>query len=243
MPKICIPVMGRCESEVLDSLSAAMDCAPDLLEWRIDWLEDVSPAAVCAMLEKVRTAAGTTPLLVTFRTSNEGGEQAISAEAYAALLTAVLRTGMADLIDMELAMATRSSDTQTNPVWDMRTQALEQNVPVIYSYHNFQETPSQEELVKKMGQMISRGCSIAKIAVMPQSPADVLTLLAATEAAKRRFPSCPLITMSMGQLGMVSRLSGEVFGSAVTFGSAAQASAPGQVPAKQLRQMLELLHN
>ena len=47
--------------------------------------------------------------------------------------------------------------------------------------------------------------------------------------------------MSMGALGAVSRLSGEVFGSALTFGSAARASAPGQVEAGKLAQALELL--
>ena len=65
---------------MLDDLKAALACQPDVLEWRIDWLEDISPAAVCALLEKVRAAAGNIPLLVTFRTSHEGGRpRAISA--------------------------------------------------------------------------------------------------------------------------------------------------------------------
>ena len=109
----------------------------------------------------------------------------------------------------------------------------------IYSYHNFEETPPQDELVEKMKQMFLRGCDIAKIAVMPKSSADVLALLGATEEMKQLFPNCPIITMSMGRLGMVSRLCGETFGSALTFGSAARASAPGQVPALELRRTLE----
>ena len=40
--------------------------------------------------------------------------------------------------------------------------------------------------------------------------------------------------MSMGKLGVISRICGEVFGSAVTFGTAGKASAPGQLPANQL---------
>ena len=68
MPKICVPVMGSGEEKVLADLNAALECQPDVLEWRIDWLEDISPAAVCALLEKVRAAAGNIPLLVTFRT-------------------------------------------------------------------------------------------------------------------------------------------------------------------------------
>lgn len=243
MPKICVPVMGSGEANVLDDLKAALECQPDVLEWRIDWLEDISPAAVCALLEKVRAAAGNIPLLVTFRTSHEGGQRSISAVDYAALLSAVLRTGMADLIDMELAMAARCPADLSGLVMEMRALAYECGVPVIYSYHNFEETPPQDELVEKMKQMFLRGCDIAKIAVMPKSSADVLALLGATEEMKQLFPNCPVITMSMGRLGVVSRLCGETFGSALTFGSAARASAPGQVPALELRRTLELLHN
>ena len=150
MPKICVPVMGSGEAKVLDDLKAALACQPDVLEWRIDWLEDISPAAVCALLEKVRAAAGNIPLLVTFRTSHEGGQRAISAVDYATLLSAVLRTGMADLIDMELAMAARCPADLSGLVMEMRALAYECGVPVIYSYHNFEETPPQDELVEKM---------------------------------------------------------------------------------------------
>ena len=77
---------------------------------------------------------------------------------------------------------------------------------------------------------------------MPQSPDDVLTLLGATQEMVRRWADRPVITMSMAPLGTVSRLCGEVFGSAMTFGTAGQASAPGQIPAEELRQVLDILH-
>ena len=76
---------------------------------------------------------------------------------------------------------------------------------------------------------------------MPRSREDVLALLSATLEANRRGAG-PLITISMGGMGGISRLCGEVFGSAVTFGCAARPSAPGQFPAGQLDQVLEILH-
>ena len=76
---------------------------------------------------------------------------------------------------------------------------------------------------------------------MPQSRKDVLTLLSATEEMDRRTTR-PLITMSMGPVGMISRLCGEVFGSALTFGSVGKASAPGQVNANDLAGVLKLIH-
>ena len=86
------------------------------------------------------------------------------------------------------------------------------------------------------------GMDVAKIAVMPQSEKDVLILLEATSEMKQLHPETPVITMSMGKLGVISRIAGEVFGSALTFGTAGSASAPGQIPAEELKTMLEVLH-
>ena len=51
----------------------------------------------------------------------------------------------------------------------------------------------------------------------------------------------PVITMSMGALGAVSRLCGEAFGSAMTFANPGQASAPGQVALDVVNEVLESL--
>ena len=85
------------------------------------------------------------------------------------------------------------------------------------------------------------GADIAKIAVMPQKAEDVLELLSATLKAVQSM-SCPVITMSMGKSGMISRVCGEIFGSSVTFGSMHTSSAPGQIDIEALRQMLAVLH-
>ena len=77
---------------------------------------------------------------------------------------------------------------------------------------------------------------------MPQSKADVLTLLSATEEMATNFADRPIITMSMAATGLISRLCGEVFGSAATFGAVGKASAPGQMNAKDLETILSLLH-
>ena len=89
--------------------------------------------------------------------------------------------------------------------------------------------------------MEERGADIAKIAVMPEYKKDLLTLLAATECAAEEM-QIPVVTMSMGEIGLLSRLSGEIFGSALTFGTAGAASAPGQMDAVELRKILTLIH-
>ncbi len=112
---------------------------------------------------------------------------------------------------------------------------------MVASNHYFHETPAQETLLEILTKMDQMGADILKIAVMPQSRKDVLTLLSATEEMDLRTAK-PLITMSMGPVGMISRLCGEVFGSALTFGTVGKASAPGQIDAKDLASVLQLIH-
>ena len=90
--------------------------------------------------------------------------------------------------------------------------------------------------------MQDMGADIPKIAVMPQSKKDVLTLLSATEEMTRCHATSPIITMSMADTGVLSRLCGEVFGSSMTFGAAKKASAPGQMGVEDLSTVLDLLH-
>lgn len=112
--------------------------------------------------------------------------------------------------------------------------------PVVASNHDFHATPGVDEIVDRLASMEAMGADVAKIAVMPQSAADVVTLIDATQ---RRFGEAriPLITMSMGTLGAVTRVGGGVFGSAATFATVGEASAPGQLPAAEVRAALQLL--
>lgn len=231
-PKICIPVMGRNESEVLASADAALSAKPDLVEWRLDHLTDLSQKSLDPILVKLRRTFEQIPLLITFRTKAEGGQKELDMGDYTNLFTRVMMSGLADLVDVELF---------SGAVPQLIACAHRNGVRVICSNHDFQHTPKEEELLERMERMYELGCDIPKIAVMPQNTSDVLTLLSATAQMHERHPGLPIITMSMGAMGAVSRVSGALFGSAVTFGCAGQPSAPGQIPAKQLREMLSLL--
>ncbi len=98
-----------------------------------------------------------------------------------------------------------------------------------------------QEMERRLLEQQALGADIAKIAVMPESKQDVLTLLQVTERMSKAS-SIPIITMSMAADGLISRLVGEVFGSCLTFGSAVEASAPGQIPADELRIVLDIIH-
>ena len=114
---------------------------------------------------------------------------------------------------------------------------------MVASNHDFTKTPDKEEIKRRLVLMNKKGAHISKMAVMPQSALDVLTLLSATEELHREYENMTIITMSMGQLGVVSRLSGGVFGSAMTFGArnSEAASAPGQVEVGKLKDILKTI--
>jgi len=187
------------------------------------------------VLKELRGVLAETPILFTFRTSKEGGEKSIDVSDYVELNKMATATGLADLVDVEVF-------TGDEVVKDIVKCAHEHGVKVVASNHDFDKTPEKDDIVGRLCKMQELGADIPKIAVMPQSKRDVLTLLAATEEMVSEYAKRPIITMSMAGTGLISRLCGEVFGSTLTFGAVGKASAPGQMNALQLREILSMIH-
>ena len=247
--KICVPIVGTAKKEILEQASALRTVPADMAEWRIDWFENAYDFEVLyEVLKELRAVLGDLPLLMTFRTLGEGGENAIGPEAYADLNIRAARTGLIDLVDVELFTGNCTDPAYTGSFTGNRiirriiSEAHAANVFVVASSHDFDKTPDKEELIRRLRMMQDLDADILKIAVMPRCRKDVLTLLAATEEMTSAYADRPVVTMSMAGTGVISRLCGEVFGSAITFGAAGKASAPGQMDAVDLRTALELIH-
>ena len=236
MPKICVPIVGVTKEAILDEARAITKLPADVVEWRIDWFENVFDFdALEDVMKDLREVLGDMPLLMTFRTSKEGGEKAIESEVYADINIRAAQTGYVDMVDVEVF-------TGDEIVKKIISGAHAAGVKVVASNHDFFKTPDKDDIVGRLRKMQDLGADIPKIAVMPQNRKDVLTLLAATEEMADEYADRPIITMSMAGTGVISRLAGEVFGSALTFGAAAKASAPGQMGVEDLKQVLTLLH-
>ena len=208
----------------------------ELIEWRADFYSDVLIVQkVEETIKALRHMIGDIPLIFTIRTDAEGGKIHISGADYSNLLTFVAGMGEADIIDVELF-----KDGADIAELVQNIHALD--AFVIMSNHNFQETPEKEEIIRRLCLMQELGADLPKIAVMPNSPADVLILLCATEEMAMKHATKPLVTMSMGGLGSISRLSGEIFGSSMTFGSAGKSSAQGQISINELKHCLQTIH-
>lgn len=231
-PKIAVPITGKTQSEIIKQAGDIVKAKPDLVEWRIDFYEDVTKKTELTETgQKLRSVLSDMALLTTFRTKGEGGELELDDADYFSICSWVIDGGYTDALDLERFH-------EVPRIKELVQKAHQQNVVIIMSNHDFNKTPDEEEIVSRLSSMTELGADVAKMAVMPNSSTDVLTLLTATNQAKAALEQ-PIITMSMGNLGKVSRISGEVFGSCLTFGTVGAASAPGQISIKNLRQDMD----
>lgn len=237
IPKICVPMVGETLSQLTEEAAFIKTIDSDVVEWRVDYFESVEDIErVLTALNEIRLCLPDKPLIFTFRSSKEGGEKEVSIEYYVQLYKKIVETGLVDIIDVELC-------TGETVVKDLVEASHLNHVFVIVSNHDFKKTPPKKEILSRLQKAQELGADIPKIAVMPKNSADVLTLMDATNTMYEQFAVGPLITMSMSGVGIISRLSGEVFGSALTFGAGRKGSAPGQIPVLELREMLKRLHS
>jgi len=232
LPAIITPLVGKTAAELLDEVAAIVPKHPDLLEWRIDFFAAIGDAkAVVDTALAIRLASGGIPVLLTRRNVSEGGNPIpIEEAAVVAMYTAACQAQCVEIIDYELSNA--PADLK-----QLRVVSAANGIAMIMSYHNFQMTPDAATLDSKFLGAERLGADVAKVAVMPQTEQDVLTLLAATDRARQKL-GVPLISMSMGGIGSLSRIMGWVYGSAATFAVGKSSSAPGQIAIEDLRAVL-----
>ncbi len=235
LPLICMPLVARTPDALQVELSEVLAKVPDVIEWRVDFFAAIADAnAVLQSARELRRLAGDTPLIFTRRAAHEGGAPIeVGEDTVVAIYEAICASGAVDFIDYEL------SQSAVN-LAKLREVSRTHGVGMIMSFHDFAGTPSIDEMVAKLAEAAGQGADIAKLAVMPRSAGDVPALLQATCIASERLP-IPVITMSMGGIGAISRLGGWIFGSALTFAVGASSSAPGQIAVDDLRAGLKML--
>lgn len=235
---ICVPIVGPTVEDILSQLEEAVQAKVDLIELRPDmWMkcsnisEDEYIPTIVTFVEEVHPRVVDMPVLFTWRTISEGGETPLCSDNYIKLLQAIVDQDLVQAIDVELF-------AYTEEIGSIMKQAHQQGMQTVMSYHNFQSTPDIETLHVYAERMVSVGTQVIKFALMPITNDDVLSVLQFTKELMERYPQLPRITMSMGQLGQITRTCGHVFGNCLTFGTLGQASAPGQVDVSILQRLL-----
>ena len=268
LPAVAVSLTGPSLAQARSQARSAVDAGADVLELRVDLLEETGALATPDPLDAVTAAAQVleclrglgeviaadgadagagAPLLLTCRTAAEGGRARLDDTAYAALLHSVL-DGLADWAP-ERRPAAIDVEVQRGCLPQICAQAHALDIDVVASFHDFEATLADQVLEEVLARMAREGADLAKIAVWPASADDVARLLgvcARATAGAGTGLGVPVAAMSMGALGAVSRVA-PAFGSALTFAvvpdeqGQARASAPGQLPIQDVRRCLELL--
>lgn len=227
-PKICAVVMAKTKESILELAQKALSA--DLIEWRADAYkgDDYSDT-----LKELRNIVKDMPIIFTFRTKAEGGSP-ITIHRYKKLLLSVSQEKLADLIDIEVFFLGRE-------VGKFITMVKNFGVKVIGSYHDIDKTPDMEELIDRFSIIDSCDADILKIAVMPLKKEDVTRLITATVLTCQCFEGKPVVAISMGDLGRVTRIIGKFTGSAITFATFGNSSI-GQFNVAELKEIFDKLN-
>lgn len=210
--------------EEAQALDATRYLDADIIEWRADYLPKEAILQVApAIFEKF---AGR-ELVFTLRTRSEGGEIDLSPEEYIHLIKEVAQFYQPDYIDFEYY----SYKDVFEEMLDFPNLVL--------SYHNFQETP--ENMMEILSELTILNPKLVKVAVMAHTEQDVLDLMNYTRGFKTLNSEQEYVTISMGKVGKVSRITADVTGSSWSFASLDEVSAPGQISLASMKKIREIL--
>ena len=236
IPLICLPLVAEDRSALLQQTAELTRLNPDLLEWRIDGYDQVEDISACLeALQALKAAMGSIPLIFTCRIHWRVDLRKSPRRRDCSSSPRLWHRVSVEIVDVEMC-------NEPAFIEKVKKTAQTGNAKLILSYHNFDETPDETFIHDKLVMAQDLGADIAKLAVMPKDYADVLTLLGATLKARTGAVKVPIVTMSMGPEGGVTRVVGGLFGSDLTFAVGKEASAPGQIPIGELRQAMTVLY-
>jgi 3-dehydroquinate dehydratase type I len=218
--QICVPIVSLVWFGILAEARKIAEERVDMAEWRLDYFaghEDEIPAVI----KELKGILGEKKLIVTLRSTDEGGEENGDRFDYFETIKTIIEQGMADYVDIEL-------EKDEDKLREMIVLAQKSFTKVIGSYHDFEKMPDEDFIVEKLMKAQDEGCDMGKIACMAETTDDAGRMLIATGRFHAEHKSFPIATMAMGRPGYVTRLYGGLYGSCVTFATMGKASAPGQ---------------
>ncbi|RBQ22760.1 3-dehydroquinate dehydratase [Candidatus Methanobinarius endosymbioticus] len=219
--KIAIPIMQKNEEDILKTAEDYIKKEADILELRIDAITDATSEMIENIVDTIFF-----PIIATNRTKSEGGDFLGSERERINLLKTCCNLKHVEYIDIEL---------QTDPC--LRDYILgkcsDAEVKTIISYHDFEKTPSVDNLLEIVNQEKELG-NIAKVVVMPKDLEDTISVLAIMSRCDNT------IGISMGELGSYTRLMASKFNSPITFATGGDVTAPGQIDIETMKLMLNM---
>ncbi|XP_054800931.1 bifunctional 3-dehydroquinate dehydratase/shikimate dehydrogenase, chloroplastic-like isoform X2 [Prosopis cineraria] len=223
---ICAPILSDSVDEMLIQMRKAKELGADLVELRLDSLNNFNPPQHLHTLIKQRPL----PTLVTYRPTWEGGKYHGDESKRLDALRLAAELG-SEFVDVELEVAREFF----NSIGEKKPE----NVKIIVSSHNYENTPSVEQLGNLVARIQASGCDVVKIATTALDIVDnarIFQVLANSQV--------PMIGLAMGEKGLMSRILSAKFGGFLTFGSVKSGaeSAPGQPTVRDLLELYNFRH-
>ena len=207
--KICAVVHVKDRESLFEDITYLQNKDYDICELRLDYFKYINDKnKVIELLKEVKLLLNNS-ILVTIRSHSEGGNYDMDNEYYYSLYKDIITHHLTDYIDIEL-----NKDKISN--FELIDYAHSHNVKVIMSYHNFNETYSNEKLKEYIEEMEIMGADIAKIAVMPRCKEDVVNVINLNMLLSS-YMSIPVMIISMSELGKITRVLGDMMGSYMTY--------------------------
>ncbi|MHA1731400.1 MAG: type I 3-dehydroquinate dehydratase [Promethearchaeota archaeon] len=230
--KICLAIRVVDEASALRGVEVAKNMGVDLVELRWDYCEVFSEIDLSKFLDLG------IPTIFTYRARDEGGFDVIIEEQDRRdLLFKFVSTG-ADYVDVEIS-------TGEEFIHEIDELASKTGTKLIFSWHDFEKTPSEQELWGKVELLESYGVEldgldkIVKVITTAREFADNIKVL--NLCRKAREGGVKICTHCMGSLGIFSRVVGGIYGNEIVYASSGEKTAPGQISVDELRQALRIL--
>jgi len=206
-----------------EDLRAVKELGADIVEFRIDMFERTEPDYVLSWVKRAKELGLST--ILTIRSPQEGGKDVPNRERIFELVSPY-----ADYTDIEL------SSRALIPY--VRNLTKTSGKKLIISYHNFELTPANWILREVFREGMRWGADIVKVAVKANSYEDTARLLCVARQEEGQK-----IIISMGKYGKISRVSGFIFGSVISYAYYRQATAEGQLSLEEMVKLREILYS
>ncbi len=224
LPRVCVAVIGADPNQMVEKAEALVR-DNSFLEFRLDYL--AKPGLALPRIKRFTESHPGTVVIATCRRVSSGGKFKGSIASQLDILGKASAAGC-QLVDVEFQTASKCKPEQL--------QKLRSRAALILSFHDFRGTKKLDETLEKM---LAYPADFYKVVSTATTLSDNVAMI---KFLGRRGDRHSLVSMCMGEQGIISRVLGVRAGSVFTFASATagEATAPGQVTAQELRNVYRI---
>ncbi|MFX1455784.1 MAG: type I 3-dehydroquinate dehydratase [Promethearchaeota archaeon] len=243
---ICVPIQVKSVdlSEITPTINKVIKLKPDFVELRFDYISDIEKITKDFIISLINQIQPQIPVICTFREKSEGGQREIEINERRQIIELIIES-KPKFVDIEI-------NTENQVLRDLILLASQNEVIPILSYHDFERTPSYEEVSNILENSFKRlknlllvsekilNKSIFKLIFIAHSFEDNIVPLKLCKLNSSK--NSRIISFCMGDQGLFSRILCPFSGSLLTFSSLDEKTAPGQVNIIKIREILNLLN-